>query len=144
MGITNLSHYFLLVLIMKRNVLEWHNHGVHFPLCKVKLFSRFGNGDGGSFKKFQHFLFLQRVAWQQQEDDFVLGIWEKISYNLDNFAECYHSHSLSSHYLQGGWDFWKIIEGGSRFSCKNRGKPIYGVVYRRGWALLFINDVQIL
>ena len=47
---------------------------IHFPLCKEKLFSRFGNGDGGSLKKFQHFLFLQRVACQQQEDDFVLGI----------------------------------------------------------------------
>ena len=27
-------------------------------------------------------------------------------------------------YLYGGWDFWKIIEGGSRISCKN-GKVIH-------------------
>ena len=59
----------------------------------------------------------------------TLGLFQVIICNI---------HSVN--HLIGGWDFWKIIERGSRFSCKIGGKeggrggssPYRGVVYRKG------------
>ena len=44
-----------------------------------------------------------------------LGLFQGIIYNI---------HSVAPLFI-GGWDFWKIIEEGSRFSCKNGGSSPY-------------------
>ena len=72
-------------------------------------------------------------------------MWELYTYMGSQKKTGLWCHSVISLIYRGGWDFWKIIEGGeSRFSFKNgRGSSYKEVVYKRGGQALLFTSVYV-